>query len=45
MNYYIQEKLMDKVSHIRVAYFDSVDAHNKFNWVKNELSAKGALNH
>lgn len=43
MNYYIQEKLMDKVSRIRVDYFDSVDAHTKFNWVKNELSAKVPL--
>lgn len=43
MNYYIQEKLMDKVSHIRVDYFDSVDAQNKFSWVKNELSVKVPL--
>ncbi|WP_079908914.1 ABC transporter ATP-binding protein [Paenibacillus sp. 32352] len=40
MQYYIQEKLMIKISRIRVDYFASTDTYQKFEWVKNELTRK-----
>lgn len=43
MNHYIQENLMKKVSHIELSYFDDIETHNKFNWIKNGLSEKISL--
>jgi ATP-binding cassette, subfamily B, bacterial len=40
MRYYIQEKLMIKISRIRVDYFAHVETYQKFEWVKNELTSK-----
>ncbi|URZ18165.1 ABC transporter ATP-binding protein [Clostridium felsineum] len=43
MNHFIQYSLMEKVSRIELSYFDDIETHNKFNWVKDELSEKISL--
>ncbi|MCS7464101.1 ABC transporter ATP-binding protein/permease [Paenibacillus doosanensis] len=40
MQYYIQEKLMLKISRIRIDYFANTETYRKFEWVKNELNRK-----
>lgn len=46
IQYYIQEKLMIKISRIRVDYFARTETYQQFEWVKNELNQKlpGILN-
>lgn len=43
MNHYIQESLMRKVSHIEISYFDDIETHNKFNFIREGLSEKISL--